>query len=77
MAEKGPMSGSSGRIPGPYVHDVKVDDGLMVYPPFPTMDIGARKSGLPSEASMGPKSIEHVGDSDGTSGKGKHRRGGL
>jgi hypothetical protein len=69
MAEKGPMSGSMGRIPGPYVHDVKVDDGLMEYVPFPQMDIGARKSGMPSSASMGPKRISHVGDSDGNSGK--------
>lgn len=69
MAEKGPMSGSSGRIPGPYVHDVEVDDGLMEYVPFPSMDIGARKSGMPGSASMGPKRISHVGDSDGTSGK--------
>lgn len=59
---------SKGKIPGPYVGDVREDDGLMVYPPFPTMDIGARKSGLPKEASTGPKSLDHVGGSDGTSG---------
>ena len=61
--------GTSGKLPGPYVNDVAVDDGLMVYPPFPTMDIGARRSGMPDSASMGPKSIVHVGDSDGTRGR--------
>ena len=67
---------SSGKLPGPYVHDVSVDDGLMVYVPFPSMDIGARKSGMPASASMGPKRIEHVGDNDGKAGSGKHWRGG-
>ena len=62
-------NGSSGKLPGPYVNDVSVDNGLMEYPPFPQMDIGARKSGMPGSASMGPKRIEHVGDSDGTRGK--------
>jgi len=61
-------SGSEGKLPGPYVSDVKVDNGLMEYPPFPNMDIGARKSGMPGSASMGPKRIEHVGDKDGKSG---------
>lgn len=70
MAEKGAVSGSSGKIPGPYVHDVGVDNGLMEYVPFPTMDIASRKSGLPSAASIGPKSLEHVGGSEG--GKGSH-----
>jgi hypothetical protein len=56
---------SQGRMPKPYVNDVKVDEALMVYPPFPTMGIGARKSGLPSSASTGPKSIDHVGSSAG------------
>jgi hypothetical protein len=60
---------SKGKIPGPYVGDVQQDDGLMVYPPFPKMDIGARTSGLPKEASTGPKSLEHVGGDDGTRGK--------
>ena len=63
------MAGSEGKLPGPYVQDVKVDDSLMEYVPFPKMDIGARSSGLPGSASMGPKRIEHVGDSDGTKGK--------
>ena len=61
--------GSSGKLPGPYVHDVKLDEGLMEYVPFTSMDIGARKSGMPSSASSGPKRISHVGDSDGQSGK--------
>lgn len=60
---------SQGKIPGPYVNDVKVDDGLMEYVPFTNMDIGARKSGTPASASAGPKMIKHVGDADGTRGK--------
>lgn len=63
------MAGSEGKLPGPYVNDVKVDESLMEYVPFPTMDIGARKSGMPGSASMGPKRIDHVGDSDGKSGR--------
>ena len=39
----------------------------MVYVPFETMGIGARKSGLPGNASEGPKSLEHVGGSAGSS----------
>ena len=68
-------SGSSGKIPGPYVHDVKEDNSIMEYVPFPTMDIGARKSGLPSSASTGPKRIEHVGATDGQSGKHPYPKG--
>lgn len=69
MKNKGPATGSTGKIPGPYVHDIGVDHGLMEYPPFPTMGIGARSSGLPSAASEGPMSLEHVGDSHGAKGK--------
>lgn len=58
----------SGKIPGPYVNTVKVDDGLMVYPPFESMDIGARRSGLPGSASAGPKPLSHVGGSEGARG---------
>ncbi len=72
---KGPMTGSSGKIPGPYVHDVGVDQGLMEYVPFPSMDIGARNSGMPSSASMGPKSLEHVGESQGKAGRHPGGRG--
>jgi hypothetical protein len=59
----------SGKIPGPYVNDVKVDDGLMVYVPFPKMDIGARSSGLPGSASAGPKPLSHVGGEQGKKGR--------
>lgn len=55
---------STGRVPVPYVNDVKEDDSLMEYVPFPTMDIGSRRSGMPMNASMGPKSIEHVGGTE-------------
>ena len=60
---------STGKIPGPYQNDVKKDDGLMVYVPMDTTDIGARKSGLPSTASTGPKSLEHTGGDAGKRGK--------
>lgn len=66
-----PTSGTVGKIPGPYVSDVKVDEGIMEYVPFPTTSIGSRRSGLPSSASEGPKSLEHVGTSEGM--KGKHK----
>lgn len=63
---------SQGRTPKPYVNDVKEDDGLMVYVPFPAMDIGARKSGMPASASEGPKSLQHTGGSEkGPSNKDK------
>lgn len=65
---------SGGRIPKPYVNDVKVDEGLMEYVPFPKMDIGARQSGLPNSASTGPKGIDHVGKGDGNRGPGKKDR---
>lgn len=57
------MATEKGSFPRAYQGNVKQDDGLCVYVPFPTMDIGARKSGQPQSASSGPKSLEHVGDS--------------
>ena len=59
---------SSGRFPKPYLNDVAKDTTIMVYPPTEVMDIGARKSALPSSASTGPKSLEHVGTSAGGGG---------
>ena len=58
----------SGKIPKPYVHDVKRDDELMIYTNIEHMDIGARNSGKPKTASTGPKGLDHVG---GSAGKGK------
>ena len=55
---------SYGRIPGPYVDEVKEDDTLMIYdynPGWGVMDIGARKSGQPEVASDGPRPLVHVG----------------
>lgn len=63
------MSTGRGNVPGPYVEQVKEDRGLMVYPPDETMDIGARRSGLPRDASTGPKSLDHVGGSSGKRGR--------
>lgn len=51
------------RFPKAYDGAVKRDDSMMVYTTFDKMGIGARGSGLPKEASAGPKSIEHVGTS--------------
>lgn len=59
---------STGKIPGPYVNDTKQDDAIMEYVPFPTMDIGARRSGMPGGAMSGMRSIEHVGSSEGKRG---------
>lgn len=59
----------AGKIPGPYVNDVKVDKGLMEYVPFESMDIGARKSGMPMRASDGPRALDHVGSGQGKAGK--------
>lgn len=54
------------RFPRPYVNDAKKDEEIMVYVPFETMGIGARKSGLPNKATDGSQlNIEHVGDSTG------------
>jgi len=66
-------SGSSGKIPGPYVFDTKEDNGIMEYVPFKTTGIGSRRSGLPAMASEGPMSLEHVGGSEGS--KGRHASG--
>ena len=52
-----------GKFPRPYVNTVKRDDALMEYVTFENLGIGARKSGMPKEASEGPKSLEHVGQS--------------
>ena len=57
----------AGTFPRPYVNEVPQeqggDTGLMQYTKFPTMGIGARNSGLPKDASQGPKAIDHVGKS--------------
>jgi hypothetical protein len=60
------------RFPRPYQNDVpkESDKSMMQTVDFPNMGIGARPSGLPKEASMGPKSLEHVGKSaEGSKGK--------
>jgi hypothetical protein len=57
------------RFPKAYDSTVKRDDAVMVYVPMDKMGIGARSSGLPKEASEGPKSIEHVGKSASGNGK--------
>jgi hypothetical protein len=58
---------AEGRFPKPYVNSVpkEGDTNMMVYTSFPTMGIGARRSGLPKDASSGPRSIEHVGGTTG------------
>jgi len=51
------------RFPKPYVNEVPETNRHpgIVRVNLDTMDIGARKSGLPSAASTGPDRIEHVG----------------
>lgn len=61
------MGDSTGRFPGPYLSDVKASDPMMKRVDPDTMDIGARKSGMPK----GPHSeatISHVGET--ASGRG-------
>jgi hypothetical protein len=54
---------SGEKFPKAYDSTVKRDDSLMIYTSFDKMGIGARGSGLPKEASEGPKALEHVGSS--------------
>lgn len=56
------------RFPKAYTAEVKRDDSLLVYTTFPTMGIGARKSGLPTTVSAGPAQIDHVGKSASSKG---------
>lgn len=60
---------SSEKFPKAYDSTVKRDDSMMVYTTMDKMGIGARSSGLPKEASAGPKSLEHVGKSASGNGK--------
>lgn len=48
------------RFPRAYVNQVK-KDSIMEYVPFDTLDIGARKSGLPKSAKPEKMGIDHVG----------------
>jgi hypothetical protein len=51
------------RFPKPYVNEVPETDRHpgIVRVDLKNMEIGARKSGMPSAASTGPDRIEHVG----------------
>jgi len=62
---------AQGKVPTPYVNDVKEDRSVMQYVEFPTMGIGARKSGLPTDGTNHIRSLEHVGD-DASRGAGKN-----
>jgi hypothetical protein len=62
---------AQGKVPTPYVNDVKEDNSVMVYMPFDTMGIGARKSGIPSGNTNGIRSLDHVG-TDASHGAGKN-----
>lgn len=55
-------SGSSKKFPGPYVNSTKENDPIMERVPLETMDIGARKSGMPTTADAKSEgmSIKHV-----------------
>lgn len=59
---------SSGKFPKPYINDVPMVpggsvNGIEYVESFSKMGIGARSSGLPANASTGPKGLEHVGGS--------------
>jgi len=62
---------AQGKVPTPYVNDVKEDRSVMQYVEFEVMGIGARKSGLPSDGTNHIKSLEHV-DRDASKGSGKN-----
>lgn len=56
-------SNGSKKFPGPYVNQCKESDPIMERVPLDTMDIGARKSGMPTSADaksdgMGIKHVE-------------------
>lgn len=59
---------TTGRIPGPYVSDVKQDNSVMKYlrgGDFGGTDVGARRSGMPSDAKSENMGLDHVGSSAG------------
>ena len=59
-----------GKVPTPYINDVKEDRSVMHYVEFPTMGIGARASGLPKGGTNHINSLQHVGeDASRNSGK--------
>jgi hypothetical protein len=60
-AVNGDMQMAEGRFPKAYVNQVRQDDSLMQYVTFPTMDIGARKSGMPKSAKPEKMGLDHVG----------------
>lgn len=51
-------------FPGPYVNQVKLDEGLMKTTTFDKMGVGARSSGLPKDV-KNTNTLEHVGGSGG------------
>lgn len=53
---------AQGKVPTPYINDVKEDNAVMHYVDFATMGIGARKSGLPTDGTNHIKSLQHVGE---------------
>lgn len=56
----------SDRFPKAYVNTVK-KDSMMEYVPMETMDIGARKSGLPKGMKKEGMGLDHVGGTAGGS----------
>jgi hypothetical protein len=56
------MADSTGKFPSPYLNDVRAEDPIMKRVPMATMDIGARKSGMPSSGPHSEATISHVGD---------------
>ena len=52
------------KFPGPYLNSAEKDDSVMNYVPFADMGIGARPSGLPTQAQVkrDDMTIRHVQD---------------
>ena len=55
------MSENRGKFPGPYLNTTDANDPIMKRVPEDSMDIGARRSGMPK--SIGNSNLlQHVGD---------------
>jgi len=54
---------ADGRFPKAYVNRVPAEgsDPIMQYVPFHTLDIGARKTGMPKQSRPEGMGLEHVG----------------
>ena len=63
------MSSEKGSFPAPYLNSVREEDPIMKRVPMDTLDIGARKSGLPKGGISNNVTINHVGESTPKGGR--------